>query len=248
MDLNCDLGETVDGQPTADDAAMFAHISSANVACGFHAGDADSMRRSCELAVRHNVVVGAHVSYRDRENFGRVDSEIDRATLVSHVVEQIETLNTIADAAGTAVRYVKPHGALYNRIARDPERADAVAEAVARSCALPIMGLPDSRIADAASAHGLRFIREAFVDRGYRADGTLVPRNDPGALLAPDAVAERAVAIVAEHEVIAATGERVRLDVDSLCVHGDTPGAVQMAADVRAALERDGIAIEAVSL
>ncbi|PFG32176.1 UPF0271 protein [Paramicrobacterium agarici] len=246
IDLNCDLGETVDGQPTADDAAMFPHISSANVACGFHAGDAASMRATCDLAVQHGVAIGAHVSYRDRTGFGRTDIEIDRATLTDDIVEQIETLSEIAYAAGGAVSYIKPHGALYNRIACDAERADIVAAAVASRGALPIMGLPQSSIATAASERGLRFIREAFVDRGYARDGSLVPRGDEGALLEPDAVAERAVGIVAHGEVVAVTGERLSLDVDSLCVHGDTPGAVRMAADVRAALGRAGIEIAAV--
>ncbi|WP_328821982.1 LamB/YcsF family protein [Paramicrobacterium chengjingii] len=247
IDLNCDLGETVDGQPTADDAAMFAQISSANIACGFHAGDADSMKASCDLAVQHGVAIGAHVSYLDTANFGRSDVDIDRATLIEHLVEQIETLTRIADAAGAVVRYVKPHGALYNRIARDAERADAVAEAVASCGPLPLMGLPESRIAHAASDHGLSFYREAFVDRAYTAHGMLVPRGEPGALVSADAVAERAVAIVAERAVVAVTGERIRLDVDSLCVHGDTPGAVRMATEVRAALEASAITIASVA-
>lgn len=246
IDLNCDLGETVDGQPTADDAAMFAQLSSANIACGFHAGDAESMKASCDLAVQHGVAIGAHVSYLDTANFGRSDVDIGRATLIGHLVEQIEALTRIAAAAGAVVRYVKPHGALYNRIARDAERADAVAEAVASCGPLPLMGLPESRIALAASDHGLSFYREAFVDRGYTAHGTLVPRGEPGALVSADAVAERAVAIVAEGVVVAVTGEPIRLDVDSLCVHGDTPGAVRMAAEVRAALEASAITIASV--
>ncbi len=247
IDLNCDLGETVDGQPTADDAAMFSYISSANVACGFHAGDVDSMAASCDMAVQLGVAIGAHVSYLDPAHFGRADVDIDRADLVGHIVEQIGTLAEIAAAAGTTVRYVKPHGALYNRIAWDAERADAVAEAVASCGSLPIMGLPESRIAEAASGHGLTFIREAFVDRGYTAKGALVPRGEPGAILPADAVAERAVAMSVERIVVAETGERIRLDVDSLCVHGDTPGAVRMAAEVRAALEASAITIAAVT-
>ncbi|WP_437584128.1 5-oxoprolinase subunit PxpA [Paramicrobacterium sp. CJ85] len=248
IDLNCDLGETVGGQPTADDAAMFPLISSANIACGFHAGDAESMRVSCARAVKNGVAIGAHVSYRDPDNFGRTDMDLPAGTLIAQIDEQIGTLRQIADAEGATLRYVKPHGALYNRIARDADVAATVIEAIlARGDdALPILGLPASRIAAAASLHRIPFIREAFVDRGYRPDGSLVPRTEPGALLAPDDVADRAIDIVLSGGVTAVSGERLALDVDSLCVHGDTPGAVSMATSVRRALTDRGVEIRAV--
>ncbi|WP_091186641.1 5-oxoprolinase subunit PxpA [Paramicrobacterium humi] len=246
MDLNCDLGETVDGQPTADDAAMFPLITSANVACGFHAGDAATMQVSCERAVQHVVAVGAHVSYADRENFGRTDLEVDDGVLEAQIREQLEALAEAAEAAGTRVRYVKPHGALYNRIARDRDRADVVAAAVSGfDPALPLMGLPGSHVADAAAAAGLRFLREAFVDRNYLADGSLVPRSRPDALLAGGSVALRAVRIVTDGAVTAVDGTLLRLEVDSLCVHGDSPGAVEMARAVRRELDAAGVSVEA---
>lgn len=227
---------------------MFPLITSANVACGFHAGDAATMRSSCELAVRYGVAIGAHVSYRDSENFGRLDIDIERDILLADITEQLHALAESADAAGTLVSYVKPHGALYNRIARDTERADAVAAAVAAfDVALPIMGLPGSSIAAAASDHGLRFLREAFVDRNYLPDGSLVPRSRADALLSGGDVAPRAVRIVREGIVTAVDGSELRLDVDSLCVHGDSPGAVDMARAVRRELEAAGIDVAAVA-
>lgn len=247
IDLNCDLGETVDGRATADDAAMFPLISSANIACGFHAGDDDAMRTACRLAVQHGVAVGAHVSYRDRENFGRTDMEVTSARLVDDLTEQMSALEEAAREVGTAIRYVKPHGALYNRIAHDRQRADAVAAAIAAFDAqLPLLGLPGSEAERSAADHGLAFVAEAFIDRGYRDDGTLVPRGSPGALLDDeDAAARRAVRIVRDRSVTAVSGQQVALDTASLCVHGDTPGAVGMARAVRAAFAASDIAVEA---
>lgn len=249
IDLNCDLGETVEGRATADDAAMFRLISSANVACGFHAGDRESMRTACRRAVRHGVAVGAHVSYRDRENFGRTDLEVEPAQLMDDLAEQMTALAEAAGEAGAEIRYVKPHGALYNRIARDEERADAVAAAVAAFDArLPLLGLPGSSAERAAAEHGLGFVAEAFVDRGYRDDGSLVPRGQRGALLDDEGeAARRAVRIAQERSVTAVSGRRVPLAAASLCVHGDTPGAVGLARAVRSAFAASGIVVEAFS-
>ncbi len=247
VDLNSDLGETVDGVPTADDAAMFAVITSANIACGFHAGDTATMVASCTRARETGVALGAHVSYDDPAGFGRRDVDIDPERLRTDVTTQLVALDRAARRAGTRIRYVKPHGALYNRIVTDTEQADAVADAVRIfDPTLPMLGLPDSAIAVASAAHGLAFRAEAFVDRAYLADGSLVPRSAPGAVLIDaERVAERAVALVHEGTVLAIDGTPIRVRVDSLCVHGDTPGAVDMAVAVREALTAAGVTLEA---
>jgi UPF0271 protein len=247
IDLNCDLGETVDGRPTADDAALFPLITSASVACGFHAGDAESMLASCLLAVEHDVRVGAHISYLDRAHFGRADMELLPGVLIDQILEQLTALAAAAEKAGTGIRYVKPHGALYNRIVHDDRKADAVASAVARfSPGLPLMGLPGSRVEAAAAAHGLPFLREAFVDRAYQRNGALAPRKWPGAVLhGEEEIAARAVTMVTEGTVRALDGTLLTLEVDSLCVHGDTPDAVVMACAVRRALAAAGVDVRA---
>ncbi|MFE7843840.1 5-oxoprolinase subunit PxpA [Microbacterium sp. NPDC057407] len=246
IDLNADLGETVDGVPTADDDAMFEVISSANVACGGHAGDAASMRASVERAVRHGVAVGAHPSYPDRANFGRAAMAIAPDQLRAVVDRQLAALV----AAGADLRYVKPHGALYHAVTVDPQQAAAVARAVAdRSDALgrplPILGLPGA-IAGAAASVGLPFVHEAFLDRGYTATGGLVARTEPGALLDdPAEVSARAVRLVREGTVTAVDGSTVAVNAASLCLHGDSPAAVAMARAVRAALDAEGIEVRA---
>lgn len=246
IDLNADLGETVDGVPTADDEAMFAVISSASVACGGHAGDAASMRDSVERAARHGVAVGAHPSYPDRANFGRRAVAMEPDELAAAVSGQLGALV----AAGADLRYVKPHGALYHAVTADPAQAEAVARAVAdRSAllgrALPVLGL-DGEIARAAASVGLPFVREAFLDRGYTPTGWLVSRSRPGALLhAPDVVAARAVRLVRDGVVDAVDGSLVPVRAASLCVHGDSPAAVEMAGAVRAALDAEGIEVRA---
>jgi len=246
VDLNADLGETVDGMPTADDDAMFAVISSANVACGGHAGDAASMRASVERAIRFGVAVGAHPSYDDRENFGRVARSPEPGKLRASVTAQLSALV----AAGADLRYVKPHGALYHAVTADPHQAEAVASAVADQSswlgrALPLLGLTGA-IAEAAASADLPFVQEAFLDRGYTARGTLVPRGQPGDLVHdPDAVADRALRLVRDGEVDTVDGARVSVDAASLCLHGDTPAAVAMARAVRSALDGAGIEVRA---
>ncbi|MCT9819115.1 LamB/YcsF family protein [Microbacterium sp. W1N] len=246
IDLNADLGETVDGVPTADDDAMFAVVSSASVACGAHAGDALSMADAAARARRFGVAVGAHPSYPDRAGFGRTRIEMTAEALGASVAGQLAALV----AAGADVRYVKPHGALYHAVQADPAQAQAVVGAVADLSrtlgrALPVLGLPGA-ISDAAAAAGLPFRVEAFLDRGYLPDGSLVPRGEPGALLAdPDLVAARAVRLARDGVVEAVDGTLVRADAVSLCVHGDSPGAVAMARAVRAALQAAGVEIRA---
>ncbi|MDD7927938.1 5-oxoprolinase subunit PxpA [Microbacterium thalli] len=246
MDLNADLGETVDGVPTADDGAMFAVVSSASIACGGHAGDETAMRAAVAAAAAAGVAVGAHPSYLDRAGFGRVRIAVDAAVLRSQVHEQLVALA----AAGGDIRYVKPHGALYHAATDDPATAAAVAQAVADLSAqlgraVPILGLGGALAAEAGAA-GLPFRHEAFLDRGYLPGGGLVPRGETGALLHdPDEVAERALRLAAEGVVVAVSGEVVRSEAVSLCLHGDSPGAVAMARAVRAALDSAGVDIRA---
>ena len=246
IDLNADLGETVDGVPTADDEAMFAVVSSASIACGGHAGDVHSMRAAVERAARFGVAVGAHPSYPDRAGFGRVALAMPPEDLRSALVVQLASLAN----AGADIRYVKPHGALYHAAGSDPEVARAVAAAVVGLSdrlgrALPLLG-PGAALVDAADATGLPFVREAFLDRGYRPDGALVDRGQPGALLHdPTVVAERAVRLVREGALDASDGSTVRVDAASLCLHGDTPAAVAMARAVRGALDAAGIDVRA---
>ncbi|WP_292831709.1 5-oxoprolinase subunit PxpA [Microbacterium sp.] len=238
IDLNADLGETVDGAPTADDAAMFAVISSASIACGGHAGDAASMRDAVALAHRHGVAVGAHPSYPDRAGFGRNRLRMPREELRESVSAQLRALWD----AGADIRYVKPHGALYHAIRDDRAEAWAVAAAVSDLSqvlgrAVPILGM-DGEIDRAAAAAGLPFRREAFLDRAYLPDGSLVPRGNPAALLTePDRVAARALRVVMEATLDAQDGTALRTAAVSLCLHGDSSGAVEMARAVRAALD-----------
>jgi len=245
IDLNSDLGESFGAWRMGDDEAMLQIVTSANVACGFHAGDPSTMLETCRLAAQNGVTVGAHVSYRDLAGFGRRTMDVPPAELRAEVLYQLSALSGIARIAGTAVAYVKPHGALYNRIVDDREQAEAVVRAVADfDATLPVLGLARSEVARSADRAGLRFVSEAFVDRGYLPDGTLVPRGRDGAVLtAGDAIAERAVRLVTEGAVVAVDGTEIAVEVDSLCVHGDTPGAVDMAADVRSALIGAGVEV-----
>lgn len=246
IDLNADLGETVDGVPTADDDAMFAVISSASIACGGHAGDAGSMRAAVSRADRFGVRIGAHPSYPDPAGFGRLPFTIPDVELAASLRAQLRAL---ADASAD-IRYVKPHGALYHAVARDPVEAGVVVEAVAALAdrvghEIAILGMP-GEIERAARAAGLPFVVEAFLDRAYLPDATLMPRTRPGAVLDdPALVAERAVRLSTEGVVEAIDGTLIRADAASLCVHGDSPDAVAMAQAVRAALDEAGIEVRA---
>ncbi|WP_434970737.1 5-oxoprolinase subunit PxpA [Microbacterium sp. bgisy207] len=246
IDLNADLGETVDGVPTADDEALFAVISSANVACGGHAGDARSMGQAVERAARFGVAIGAHPSYPDRSGFGRRAVAMSGADLRAAVGAQ---LHALADV-GADIRYVKPHGALYHAVRTDAAHADALAAAVSDLArrlgrALPILGMSGA-ITTAAAGHGLEVVEEAFLDRGYAADGTLVPRDRPGALIEdPEAAASRAVQLAHEGTVVAIDGATVPVRAASLCVHGDSPASVAAARAVRAALAAASVTVRA---
>jgi UPF0271 protein len=244
MDLNADLGEGFGVWRLGDDEAMLDVVTSANVACGFHAGDAATMRRVCVAAAARDVAIGAQVSYRDLAGFGRRRIDYDSGELRDDVLYQIAALDGIARVAGTRVSYVKPHGALYNTAADDEMQADAVVRAVAEyDIGLAVLGLPASALLRAADAAGLRSVTEGFADRGYLASGRLVPRTRPDALVVdPAAVAARALAM-AGGEIVAVDGTVVRQRVESICVHGDTPGAVALATSVRRALRDAGIAL-----
>ena len=245
VDLNSDLGESFGAWTMGDDAAMLPLVSSANLACGFHAGDPLGIVTACRTALTHGVTIGAHPSYRDRVGFGRRDMEIAPEELGAELVYQVGALAAVAESIGARVAYVKPHGALYTRMAVDPVVADVVAESAA-TLALPVLGPPLSAVETACSRAGVRFVREAFADRAYLADGTLAPRGLPGAVITdPAEVADRAERIVADGEVTALDGSTVSVRVDSLCVHGDTVGAVQLAHAVREALTRAGVTIAA---
>lgn len=246
VDLNSDLGEGLGAWSMGDDVAMLDLVTSANIACGFHAGDPSIMRATCRAAADRNVAIGAHVSYRDLAGFGRRFIDVDPAELADDVTYQLGALDAFARSAGSCVTYVKPHGALYNRIVDDPVQAAAVVAGVVAYGPLPIMGLPGSVVLTLAAEAGLRTVGEAFVDRAYRPDGTLVDRRLPGAVLHDiEAIAARAVRMALTGTVVAIDGSDVEVHADSLCVHGDTPGAVAMAARVRAAMEHCGISIAA---
>ena len=245
MDINSDLGEGYGAWTMGDDAAMLAIVSSANVACGFHAGDPQSILGTLREAAARGVAVGAHVSYPDRVGFGRRRMDVAPGELTADVIYQIGALRGLATAAGTSVRYVKPHGALYNTIADDAAQADAVIAAIrAVDPTLILMGLAGAPVLGRARAAGLRVVAEAFADRAYTASGALVSRREPGAVLHdPELAAARMLRLATEGTIEAADGSVLRLEAQSICVHGDSPAAVAMARSIRARFEAEGVAI-----
>jgi 5-oxoprolinase (ATP-hydrolysing) subunit A len=247
IDLNADLGEGFGVWRLGDDDAMLGLVTSANVACGFHAGDPAGLLRVCRSAARRGVRIGAQVSYRDLAGFGRRFIDVAREDLIADVVYQIGALRAIAHAAGSTVSYVKPHGALYNTIVTHVEQAAAVAEAVRLvDAGLPVLGMTGSAFFDEAARRGLRTVAEAFADRAYRPDGRLVSRREQGAVLAdPAVIADRVATMVDAGQVTAIDGAQLALKVESVCVHGDSPGAVQIAAAVRDRLATAGVEIRA---
>ncbi|WP_295551269.1 LamB/YcsF family protein [uncultured Pseudacidovorax sp.] len=245
IDINSDLGESFGAWRMGDDAAMLDVVSSANVACGFHAGDPAGILGTLRAAAERGVTVGAHVSYPDLAGFGRRNMDMGSSDLRAAVIYQIGALQGLAAAAGMRVRYVKPHGALYNFIAHDERQAqDVIAAIRAIDPTLVLVVLAGSPLTGWARAAGLRTVAEAFADRGYRPDGSLVPRNQPGAVLHdPAAVADRMAQLAREGTVVANDGSTVRVAADSICVHGDSPGAVAMARALRERLVAEGVAI-----
>ena len=239
VDLNADVGEGMPG-----DEALLAVITSANIACGFHAGDEETMRRLCRVARANRVAIGAHVGYRDREGFGRRPLGVAPAVIELETAEQIAILQRCAQAEETRVTYVKPHGALYHRAAADRACADGICAAAGAAAAVTAMlGPPGSELLASAAAAGLAPVAEGFADRGYLPDGSLVPRDQRGALRTEDEAADQAVLIAVDGAVVTVDGRRIELAVRSICLHGDTPGAELVARRVAGELEAAGIAL-----
>ena len=247
VDLNADLGEGFGMWELGDDDAMLDVVTSANVACGFHAGDPELLLRTCRTAAQRGVRIGAQVSYRDLAGFGRRFIDVHPAELTAEIIYQIGALQALARAAGSTVSYVKPHGALYNAIVNNHGQARAVAQAVhAVDPSLAVLGLSGSVFFAEAKELGLRTVPEAFADRAYRSDGQLVSRKLPNAVLHNVAeIADRVASMVTSGRVAAVDGSMIPITVESVCVHGDSPGAVQIANAVRDRLVADGVELKA---
>ncbi|TDB89199.1 5-oxoprolinase subunit PxpA [Actinomadura sp. 7K534] len=244
IDINADLGEGFGIWELGDDIALLDVLTSANVACGFHAGDPLIMRRVCAAAVERGVTIGAQVSYRDLAGFGRREMDVAAPELTAEILYQLAALDGIARAEGGRVAYVKPHGALYNRVARDPVQAQAVVDAIRTyDPSLPLLTLPGSAVHDVAE--GLTVVTECFADRAYTPTGALLSRREPGAVIHDEGtVVSRAVQMAVDGTVVAVDGAMVALKARSICVHGDTPGAAVLARAVRSALSDAGVMLE----
>lgn len=242
VDLNADVGEE-----RGDDSALIPLLTSANICCGAHAGGPDTMRRTVGLCVKYAVVVGAHFSYPDRKHFGRRELDLPAAELKQSVLAQLQALDAVARTAGTRVHYLKAHGALYNRMAADAGVADTVIAALKDfDAAMPLLTLPGSVAMRRAAEQGVKAVGEVFADRGYRDDGSLQPRDESGALLTDAGeVASRALAWLRGGMMQSVNGKSFQLQARSLCVHGDTPGAVELAAALRGLLADAGVELEA---
>jgi len=249
IDLNADVGEAASTDGRAAELALLASVSSVNIACGAHAGDADTMRRTIDAAGERAIAIGAHPGYADRDGFGRRELTLPPAAVTALVLDQIQLLASIASASGVRLVHVKPHGALYNQAVRDRALASAIAEAIRQADAtLCYVGLSGSPMIDAAREAGLSAAAEAFADRAYQPDGSLVPRSRPGAVIEhAAAVAAQARMIATEHRVIAVDGSVIPVAADTICLHGDTPGAATLARHVRSVLESAGVVIRALA-
>lgn len=247
IDLNADLGEGFGIWSLGDDEAMLDLVTSANVACGFHAGDPSTLRRVCQAAADRGVAIGAQVSYPDLAGFGRRFIDIDPAELRDAVLYQLGALDAFAQVAGTGVAYIKPHGALYHACVTHRAQAEAVVAAAHEyDPALAVVGLPDSHVLTIADAMGMEFVPEAFADRAYLPGGGLVPRSEPVSVITdPALAAARAVRIATDHSVVAIDGSVVSVFARSICIHGDTPGAVALARAVRAGLDDASVGVYA---
>jgi UPF0271 protein len=247
IDMNSDVGEGFGAWGMGDDGAILASVSSANIACGYHAGDPSIMRRTVELCAARRVGVGAHVSYPDLSGFGRRDMALSPQEVYDCCLYQIGAICAFCRAAGTALRHVKPHGALYNRAAKDRKTADAIVMAAKDSGGFILLGLANSEMEASAKAASLPFAKEAFADRAYMSDGTLMPRSMDGSVIHDAAkAADRAVRMACKGMVVASDGSEISFRPDSICLHGDTPEAVGMALAVRRALAAAGVEIRAL--
>ncbi len=244
-DLNCDMGESYGAWTIGNDAAVLPHVTSINVACGFHGGDPSVMRATVHAAVTHHVAIGAHPGLPDLIGFGRREMAVSPQEVYDLVVYQVGALQAVARAAGTTIRHVKPHGALYNMAAVRRELADEIAQAVFDvDSTLVLVGLSGSALILAGKSRGLSTAREVFADRNYRADGTLVPRSSPGAMISDvQTAASRAVRMVQHGRVIAIDGTDIAVDADTICIHGDAVGAAAFAQRIRTALQAAGISV-----
>jgi UPF0271 protein len=249
LDLNADMGESFGAYKLGQDASLMPVITSASVACGFHAGDPGVMRETVSLARQHGVAVGAHPGFPDLAGFGRREMKTTAREVEDFVVYQIGALAAVSATQGLRLQHVKAHGALYNMAVRDASLAEAIARATAAvDPALILFGLPGSELIAAGQRAGLRTAREGFADRAYQPDGTLVPRHIPGSVIEdPEIVVNRAVAMARERAVTASDGSRLSLEVETICVHGDTPGAAELASRIRQALTKAGVSVLPVS-
>ena len=246
IDINSDLGESFGAWKMGDDSAMLDVVSSANVACGFHAGDPAGILKTVKAAAERGVAIGAHVGYRDLAGFGRRNMDPSSEELIGDVIYQIGALQGLAKAAGTRVTYVKPHGALYNTIAIDARQAaDVIAAIRAIDPSLVLMALAGSQLVEQARSAGLTVVAEAFADRAYTPQGNLVSRREKGSVLHdPELVAQRMLRMVRDGVIEAIDGTMTQIDAQSICVHGDSPGAVAIAQRLRALLEESGHAVQ----
>jgi UPF0271 protein len=248
VDINCDMGESFGAWTMGADAEVMPNITSANVACGAHAGDPTVMRRTIRSAKAHGVAVGAHPGFADLQGFGRREVSVDPVEVEDSLIAQIGAVAAMARAEGVALRHVKAHGALYNMAARDRSLADAIARAIkAFDAHLIMFGLPNSPMIDAGRAAGLEVASEGFADRAYEPDGSLTPRSRPGAVVHdPALVVERAIRMVRDGVVLTVNGAPIPMTVDTICVHGDTPGAPELTRRIRAGLEAAGIDVRSL--
>ena len=240
IDINCDLGEGF-----GNDAELMRYISSANIACGYHAGDVDIMRRTVELALENNASIGAHPGYADRDNFGRTSMRLSRDEVIRLVTDQLVALQSICESLGTRLGHVKPHGALYNQAAKDRSLSRAIADAVVNfDRDLVFYGLSGSFMITEAEAAGLRTSSEVFADRTYQTDGTLTPRSDSGALIMnPDAAISQVIEMVENQTVRTLSGETIPMKAETICIHGDGETAVELAKAIRESIEKHSIDI-----
>lgn len=248
IDLNCDMGEGFGNYRCGDDEALVAHVTSANIACGFHAGDPSVMKRTVRLCLEHGVTIGAHPGLPDLQGFGRRAMAIPAKDVQNLVLYQIGALHAFVAAEGGRLAHVKPHGALYHMANGDRSVAEAVAEAVRRASVaagqpLMLVAPPAGELSASGVRLGLSVLREAFADRRYAPDGSLAPRGTPGSVLVAEEAAEQALSIARDETATAADGSRIRIAADTLCLHGDTPGAARTADVIRGKLEEAGIRV-----